>query len=112
MNCNESNWIAFSDVGVFTHANEMSFSLIHARVYQHFVAVVALEIAGGNHLLSASEEFLGCSCPWIHSGAAFMDVYKNVSHAQWQGEEKRQENSLLIKNELQNFFPRDQEDVR
>lgn len=46
MNCKENNQIAFSDVGVLTHANEVSFSLTHARAHQQIVAETALEPAG------------------------------------------------------------------
>lgn len=74
MNCNENNWIILIDVGVLTHANEMRFSLIHARVYQHFVAVVALEMR------ELSEEGLSCSYPWIHSGAALRFTKTSPMH--------------------------------
>lgn len=104
MNCNENNWIAFSDVRVLTYANEMSFSLTHARACQHFVAVVALDIAWGN-LLSASEECLACFYPWIHSGAAFIDVYQSFSHAAVRGCGKNgRRNSLLIKKWATEFL--------
>ena len=46
MNCNENNQIAFSGIGVLTHANEISFSLTHARAHQQIVAETALETAG------------------------------------------------------------------
>lgn len=46
MNCNENKQIAFSNVGVLTRANAISFCLIHARARQQTVAEAALEPAG------------------------------------------------------------------
>lgn len=46
MNCNENNQIAFSDVGVLTHASKISFSLSHARAHQQSVVETALKTAG------------------------------------------------------------------
>jgi len=43
MNCNENNQIAFSDVGVLTHAKEINFSLTHARACQQTVVETALK---------------------------------------------------------------------
>lgn len=47
MNCKENNQIAFSDVGVFTHGNEISCSLTHVKAQQQIVAEAALESREG-----------------------------------------------------------------
>lgn len=83
MNCNENKQIAFSDVGVLTRANVISFCLTHARAHQRVVAEAALDPAGRE---LGEEECVVCSyLPLGFTAAcktrAFEEVLEDTCHS-------------------------------